>query len=87
MAVLARDLGIDRVALVANKLRDERDEQAVAQFAAQHGLELAGRIPFDDLFVEAERAGVAPLDIEPERQRSPALAAIALLATQWGIDG
>src|ERR687887_56581 len=42
MAVLARDLGLERVALVANKIRDERDLVAVREFANAHGLELAG---------------------------------------------
>ena len=87
MAVLAKDLGLGRVALVANKLRDERDEQAVDQFAQRNGLEIAGRIPFDELFVEAEREGVAPLDLTPGAADGPAVAAIARLAAEWGIDG
>src|SRR5918911_1945921 len=41
MAALAKDLGLERVALVANKIRDERDLEAVRQFASQHGLEIA----------------------------------------------
>jgi CO dehydrogenase maturation factor len=87
MAVLAKDLGLDRVALVANKLRDERDEEAVVTFAERNGLDIAGRIPFDDLFVDAERAGVAPLDLTSEAAAAPGVAAIARLAAQWGIDG
>src|ERR687884_1130362 len=41
MAVLARDLGLERVALVANKIRDESELAAVREFAEQHGLEIA----------------------------------------------
>ncbi len=77
MAGLARDLGLERVALVANKIRDERDLAAVEEFAAQHELELAGVVPFDEQLPAAERAGAAPLDFAPD---SPAMEAIAALA-------
>src|ERR671923_2104743 len=45
MAVLANDLGLERVALVANKIRDESELAAVREFVQQHDLELAGVIP------------------------------------------
>ena len=84
MAVLGRDLGLDRVAVIANKVRDQRDRDAVNQFIARHGLELAGTVPFDDSFQAAERAGQAPLDVAPD---SPAMEAIDALAAAWGGDG
>ena len=89
MAVLAQDLGIERVALVANKIRDERELGAVRDFAAKHGLEVAGVVPFDERLPEAERAGRAPLDFDPH---SPAMTAIAelaerLVAANGGGDG
>ena len=65
MAALARDLGLERVVLVANKIRDDRELEAVREFAEQHGLEVAGVIPYDDAFPEAERAQQAPLDFAP----------------------
>ena len=77
MAVLARDLGLERVALVANKVRDDRDREAVESFASAHGIPIAGVIPFDERMPEAERAGVAPLDHAPD---APAVAAIGRLA-------
>jgi CO dehydrogenase maturation factor len=77
MAVLARDLGLDDVALVANKIRDERDLAAVQQFADRHGLGIAGVIPFDDALAGAEREGVAPLDFAPD---GPSVKAIGELA-------
>src|SRR5947208_7970385 len=61
MALLARDLGIPRVALVGNKLRDEREAQAVSEFASRHGIELAGFVPFDEGLPASERAERAPL--------------------------
>src|SRR5919202_3074481 len=42
MATLARDLGIERVAIVGNKVRDEHDRAAVEELATAHGFELAG---------------------------------------------
>ena len=77
MAVLANDLGLERVALVANKIRDEHELGAVKEFAAQHGLEVAGVVPFDQRMPEAERAQAAPLDFDPD---APAVLAIGDLA-------
>src|SRR3982751_1627950 len=45
MAVLAQDLGLERVALVANKIRDTGELGAVRHLAAQDGLEVAGNHP------------------------------------------
>jgi CO dehydrogenase maturation factor len=84
MAVLAEDLGIERVALVANKVKDERDRAAVQQFADRHGLELTGVVPFDPAFQGAERAEVAPLDFAPD---APAIVAIDEIASRWGGRG
>jgi CO dehydrogenase maturation factor len=83
MAVLAKDLGLEQVALVANKIRDGRELAAVREFAEQHELEIAGVIPYDDALPEAERDGRSPLDVAPG---SPAVAAIADLA-RGVVDG
>ncbi len=80
MAALAHDLGLERVALVANKIRDERDLAAVEEFAAQHELAIAGVIPFDGGLADAERAGVAPLDFDAD---SPAVIAIGKLGREF----
>jgi CO dehydrogenase maturation factor len=66
MSLLAKDLGLKRVALIANKVRDEREIEAVKQFAEQHGLELAAVVPFDENMPGAERAEAAPLDFAPD---------------------
>jgi CO dehydrogenase maturation factor len=84
MAALARDLGLERVALVANKIRDEREEQAVREFAAQHDLEFAGIVPFDEALPAAELARSAPVDHAPG---SPAIAAIGELASRYVVNG
>ena len=84
MAVLGRDLGLERVALIANKIRDDRDHEAVREFAEQHGLEIAGVVPFDEQMPAAERAGAAPLDHAPD---TPAVTAIGELARRFVGNG
>jgi CO dehydrogenase maturation factor len=79
ITMLARDLGLERVALVANKIRDDHELAAVREFADRHGLELAGVVPFDEALPEAERAQRAPLDFAPD---SPAVLAIGVLAQE-----
>ncbi|CAA9521425.1 MAG: hypothetical protein AVDCRST_MAG53-3579 [uncultured Solirubrobacteraceae bacterium] len=80
MAVLAQDLGLERVALVANKIRDEREEDAVRAFAAKHDIEVGGLVPFDECFITAERASEAPLDHAPD---AAAILAIDEIAHRW----
>jgi|SRR5439155_10246457 len=79
MAALAQDLGLKYVAIVANKIRDDRERVAVEEFAATRGLAIAGVIPFDERLPDAERAGVAPLDFAPD---TPAVRAIEELAAR-----
>src|SRR5215203_2940329 len=76
MAALARDLELERVALIANKIRDDRELEAVREVAAV--------IPFDEQMPEAERAAASPLDFAPE---APAVAAIGRLARDWVANG
>jgi len=76
MALLGKDLGLPHVALVANKIRDERELEAVRQFAGQHDLEIAGSVPFDESFPESERAQRAPLDFAPQSAGVDAIAKI-----------
>ena len=84
MALLAKDLGLERVGLIANKIRDEREEEAVNTFAGKHDLDVVGLIPFDERFPVAERAGVSPLDIEGD---SPGITAIGDLARRLVANG
>src|ERR671934_2125616 len=65
ISVLARDLGLQRVALLANKVRDEHERGAVQEFAGQHGLEVAAVIPYDEALPEAERARQGPPHYPP----------------------
>lgn len=55
MAELAEELPIPRVAVVANKLRDELDREAVTEFCERHELPLAASVPWSDRVLDADR--------------------------------
>jgi CO dehydrogenase maturation factor len=74
---LARELGIEDVVVVANKVRDDADRQAIAEFCKAHGLPLAGEIPYDASLVATEREGKVPVEQQPP---GPAVSAIRRLA-------
>jgi CO dehydrogenase maturation factor len=84
MAALGRDLGLAKVALVANKIRDDRELEAVREFSSQHGIDIAGVVPYDENMPGAERAQAAPLDFAPD---TPAVAAIAEIADRVVANG
>jgi CO dehydrogenase maturation factor len=78
-AVLARDLGIRRVQMVANKVRTPRDESTVRDFARRHGLPVAAVVPYDDAVVAADEQGMALIDF---RADAPSVGAIRRLAAE-----
>ncbi len=80
MAALAQDLGLDRVALIANKMRGEADLEGGARVRAAQRDRGRGIIPFDEGMPGAERAGTSPLDFAPE---GLAVAAIEQIARGW----
>ncbi|HSD22746.1 MAG TPA: ArsA-related P-loop ATPase [Solirubrobacterales bacterium] len=84
MAELARGLGLKRVLLVANKVRDENEQAAVDEFAAKHDLEIIATVPYDEKLLEAERAEAAPLDFAAD---APAVEAIGGIARSLGANG
>lgn len=59
---LAGELGIPCVRLLANKVRDATDAEALESFAERHGLVIGGRIPYDDAVLDADRRGRGLLD-------------------------
>jgi CO dehydrogenase maturation factor len=77
MVPLARDLDLDKVWVIANKVRAERDEAAIREYCDRRGFEVVGIVPFDEQISEADRQGRALIDCAPE---SPAVAAIEALA-------
>jgi CO dehydrogenase maturation factor len=77
VTALASELGISDVVVVANKVRDEGDHVAIADFCRAHAMRLVGEVPFDIGLAEVERGGGAPIDAAPN---SPAVRAISALA-------
>ncbi len=77
MAPLARELGIERVWAVANKVRSARDEEIIRSYCAEHGVELAAVVPWDEAIQDADREGRALMDYEPT---SPAVVAVQGIA-------
>jgi len=63
IVTLARGLGIPRIWLVGNKVRNERDRAYLAEGLAN--VDLAGMLSFDEDAIEADMRGVAVYDGAP----------------------
>ena len=77
IAPLARELGIEHVWAVANKVRGQRDEEIIRSYCADHGIEVGGIVAWDEAIQEADREGRALIDYEPT---APAVASIERIA-------
>jgi len=66
LAPLARDIEVNQMYVVANKVRGSRDEEAIRRYCAERGLTVLVALPFDEEVVEAERTGTPILDADPE---------------------
>lgn len=77
LQTLGRELGIEKLFVVANKVRSTQDERAIQEFCQLNGLPLVAIIPFDDKIVEADRVGKPVLDLNGQ---SVAVKKIAELA-------
>lgn len=73
-AELARDKGLGTVLVVANRVRGDDDLAMIRAAMGDHELLV---VPHDEAIERAERAGVAPLDTEPD---SPAVRALIEVA-------
>ncbi len=71
---LARERSVTRVIVVANRLRDDADLEIIR--SAFPGCEVVG-VPDDPKIIEADRKGVAPIDLAPD---APAVRALVGLA-------
>lgn len=76
---LADELGIERVQLVANKVRDDAEHDALHEYAGRHGLDVVGEVPFDEQVLEADRKARPLLDVGGEG--APSVRALDRLAT------
>jgi len=82
VATLGRELGIQRVLTLANKVRPA-DKESMAQFALRHNIDLVEEIPYDESVAEADRLGIAPIDHDAESAMVHAIGSLMerLLAT------
>jgi CO dehydrogenase maturation factor len=81
VALLATELGIGEVVVIANKVRDDNDRKAIADFCRAHDMRLVGEVPFDIELAAVERDGEAPIDGAPE-----SAAVRAITAMTWLLD-
>lgn len=61
IASLADEMGVPRTAVVANGVRDEKDEAAVRGLLSSHSLELAYALPYSEAVAGADLEGRSPL--------------------------
>ena len=74
-AGLASERTVARIVVVANRIRHDEDLQVVKN--AFPGIEVVG-VPHDPKIVEADRKGIAPIDLDPD---APAVRALVGLAS------
>lgn len=60
---LARDIGLDRVFIVGNKIRSERDKRFLKEKLGD--FTFLGFIPYDEALIEADMRGTFPEDVLP----------------------
>jgi CO dehydrogenase maturation factor len=77
MGLLVAELPVERVVVVANKVRSAGDEQAIREFCDRHGFELAGVVPWSEEVVAADRARVPVVEWPAAAEVVAAVAALA----------
>ncbi len=77
MAPLARELGIEQVWAVANKVRGARDEEIIRSYCEEHGVEIGAVVPWAEAIQEADREGLALMDYDP---KAPAVFSVERIA-------
>lgn len=70
---LAADIDVGTVLAIGNKVAGPEDEKMIIETVESEGLPLLGMIPLDEYIKEADRKGVAPIDLNEE---SPGMMAI-----------
>lgn len=82
MAALVDELAVQRLVVVANKVRSASDAQAIAEFCLRHELELAGTLPWSDDVLAADRERVPVVEWPAT---APVVAAVAGVAAALGM--
>ena len=63
-AEMARQLGIKQVEAIANKVRNEEEEQAIREYCEKINLPIAVIVPFDDKVRDADLKGMSIMDYD-----------------------
>ena len=71
---LAQDIDVGTVFAVGNKIASPDDDKMIRDWVEKEGIPLIGMVPLDDNVKEADRKGVAPIDLN---ENSPGILAIA----------
>jgi CO dehydrogenase maturation factor len=77
MAVLAAELRVADVFVVANKVRSVGDQEAIAEFCDRHDLVFAGSVPWSDDVIAADRQRIPVVDWAAAASVVDALAALS----------
>jgi CO dehydrogenase maturation factor len=80
--LLAKELDIPHIYVIANKVRTEADQAAIEQFCEQYEMPIIGIVPYEEAFMEAERKSMAPIDYAPESSGAAAIKEIAEILRQ-----
>jgi len=83
MSQLVAELPVQRVAVVASKIRSTQDADAVAEFCDRQGFALAATIPWSDAVGAADRARVPVVDAP---DTGPVIDAVRQLALSLGVQ-
>ncbi|MGY5859470.1 MAG: AAA family ATPase [Candidatus Thorarchaeota archaeon] len=70
---LAQDIDVGRVFAVGNKVETDDDEEMIREWVEKEGIPLIGIVPLDESVKQADRKGVAPIDLD---ENSPSILAI-----------
>ncbi len=81
---LAVELGVQFVRVVANKVRNQDDMDAIETFCKQHGMTIIGQVPHDEALMDAERNEQSPFDYAPH---GAGIEAIRKIATEIELLG
>lgn len=75
--LLANELRVPHIFIVANKVKNQSDQSAIEEFCAKNGMPIISAVPNEEQFVEAERLAMAPIDFAPHCTGVKAIRGIA----------
>jgi len=76
-AEMARELGIDNVEAIANKVRNDEEKQAIVDYCKKINLPIAVMIPYDEQVMSADLKGLPIIDFDKNAKVVKALEGFA----------